>query len=187
MGTCSACFGRRYKREILDIKYRGATIDDVLGFKIDEALDFFSAIPDVAHKLQVLSDIGLGYLELGQPATSLSGGEAQRIKLAAELGRYSDRKTLYVLDEPSSGLHMQDVLLLLKLLQKLVNEGNTVLFIEHHIELLAASDWLIDIGPEAGADGGQIVAEGKPQEVAEIESSHTGHCLREFFEKDTCE
>ena len=186
VGTCSACFGRRYKREILDIKYRGATIDDVLGFKIDEALDFFSAIPDVAHKLQVLSDIGLGYLELGQPATSLSGGEAQRIKLAAELGRYSDRKTLYVLDEPSSGLHMQDVLLLLKLLQKLVNEGNTVLFIEHHIELLAASDWLIDIGPEAGADGGRIVAEGKPQEVAEIESSHTGHYLREFFEKDTC-
>ncbi|MEE3234163.1 MAG: excinuclease ABC subunit UvrA [Candidatus Latescibacterota bacterium] len=182
--VCAFCAGRRYKREIVDVKYRGFSIADVLEFKVDEALEFFSAIPEVARRLQVLSDIGLGYLGLGQPATSLSGGEAQRIKLAAELGRPRHGETLYVLDEPTSGLHMQDVLLLLSLLQRLVDEGNTVLFIEHHLELLAAVDWLIDIGPDAGSEGGKIVAEGIPQEVAEVESSHTGRCLKEFFEKD---
>ena len=181
---CVTCLGRRFKRDILDIKFRGFSIVDVLGFKVDEALEVFSAIPDVARRLQVLSDIGLGYLGLGQSATSLSGGEAQRIKLAAELGRSRHGQTLYALDEPSSGLHMQDVFLLLSLLQRLVDEGNTVLFIEHHIELLAAADWLIDIGPEAGPEGGEIVAEGPPQEVAEVGSSHTGRCLKEFFEKD---
>ena len=154
-----------------------------MNFTIDDALEVFSVVPEVSRRLKILSDVGLGYLCLGQPATSFSGGEAQRVKLASELGRPRHGETLYVLDEPTAGLHMHDVFLLLKLLQRLVREGNTVVFIEHHIELLAAADWLIDIGPDAGDLGGKIIAEGLPREVAEVEASHTGVCLKEFFQE----
>lgn len=181
--VCIACNGCRYKRAILDVKYRGFNIADVLNFTIDDALEVFSVVPEVSRRLKILSDVGLGYLCLGQPATSFSGGEAQRVKLASELGRPRHGETLYVLDEPTAGLHMHDVFLLLKLLQQLVREGNTVVFIEHHIELLAAADWLIDIGPDAGDLGGKIIAEGLPREVAEVEASHTGVCLKEFFQE----
>ncbi len=180
---CGSCGGLRYRSEVLDVCFRDRNIADVLAMSVEEARAFFDAVPDVSRRLEMLVDVGLGYLRLGQEATSFSGGEAQRIKLAAELGRPRQGDTLYLLDEPTTGLHLEDVRLLQRLLQRLVDEGNTVVVVEHHIEFLAAVDWLIDLGPEGGAAGGQIVAAGTPRAVAAIEGSHTGTYLQSHFEE----
>ena len=180
-GECSSCGGLRYRSEVLDVCFRDRHIADVLAMSVDEARAFFDVVPDVSRRLEMLADVGLGYLRLGQDATSFSGGEAQRIKLAAELGRPRQGETLYVLDEPTTGLHLEDVRLLQHLLQRLVDEGNTVIVVEHHIEFLASVDWLIDLGPEGGAAGGRVVAAGIPRTVAATEASHTGTYLRSYF------
>jgi excinuclease ABC subunit A len=181
--VCRSCGGQRYCAEVLDVRFRERHIAAVLEMSVEEARQFFDAIPNVANRLQLLLDVGLGYLRLGQPATSFSGGEAQRVKLAAELGRPRQGDTLYLLDEPTTGLHLEDVRLLLELLQRLVDEGNSVLVTEHHIELLATVDWLIDLGPEAGAAGGRIVAVGTPLQVAANPESRTGSYLRAHFDE----
>ena len=180
---CGACSGKRYKGEILDILYRGKDISEVLEMSVDQALEFFAAIPDIARRLSTLAAVGLGYLLLGQPASSLSGGEAQRVKLAAELGRPQSSRTLYVLDEPTTGLHLEDVRFLFKLLQQLVERGNTVVVVEHHIELIALCDYVIDLGPEGGEGGGWIVAQGDPREVAQVAESWTGRFLHQHFKE----
>ena len=176
--TCEACAGTRYNPSILDVMYNGKTIADVLGMSIDEANKFFKDQPQIASKLQVLVAVGLGYLELGQPATTLSGGEAQRVKLATELARSSTGNTLYILDEPTTGLHFEDVRHLLEVLQALVDKGNTVLVIEHNLDVIKSADWLVDMGPDGGDAGGQIVAQGTPEVVAQVETSLTGQYLK---------
>ncbi|CAJ38076.1 excinuclease ABC subunit UvrA [Methanocella arvoryzae] len=175
---CPACRGRRFKRETLAIKYRGYDISQVLEMTVEEALELFSDVPAIASRLQFMSDVGLGYLKLGQPATTLSGGEAQRLKLARELGRSSTGRTLYLLDEPTTGLHPADTARLLQVLQRLVDAGNSLIVIEHNLDLVKAADWVIDLGPEGGAEGGRLVAEGTPGEVAEVEESYTGQYLK---------
>lgn len=179
--VCPACSGRRYKAEVLDVRFRQHHIAEVLALSVGEAHALFAAVPQVAERLATLSAVGLDYLHLGQPATSFSGGEAQRVKLAAELGRTRQGHALYILDEPTAGLHLEDVRLLLVLLQRLVDEGHTVVVVEHHIEFIAAADWVIDLGPEGGAEGGAIVACGRPQEVAGAAGSHTGAYLQQLF------
>ncbi|HEX6306765.1 MAG TPA: excinuclease ABC subunit UvrA [Longimicrobiales bacterium] len=174
---CDVCRGRRYNRETLEVFYKGRTIADVLDMTVDEALEFFDAVPNIRHKLQTLSDVGLGYIHLGQSATTLSGGEAQRVKLATELSRRDTGRTLYILDEPTTGLHFEDVRLLLHVLHRLVDRGNTVIVIEHNLEVVKTADWIIDLGPEGGAGGGRIVAEGAPEAVAANPVSHTGRFL----------
>jgi excinuclease ABC subunit A len=178
---CDACRGRRYNRETLEVFYRGRTIADVLEMTVDEALEFFDAVPSIRQKLQTLSDVGLGYIHLGQSATTLSGGEAQRVKLATELSRRDTGRTLYILDEPTTGLHFEDVRLLLLVLHRLVERGNTVIVIEHNLEVLKTADWIVDLGPEGGAGGGTIVAEGTPEQVATQPVSHTGRFLAELL------
>ncbi len=180
---CRSCAGCRYRAEVLDVRFRGRSIAEVLEMSVGEALAFFEVIPGVAQRLRLLSEVGLDYLPLGQPATRFSGGEAQRVKLAAELGRPRQGQTLYLLDEPTTGLHIEDIRLLLELLQRLVDEGNTVIVTEHHIELVAAADWIIDLGPEAGDDGGRLVAVGTPREIAAAAESRTGPYLREYLDK----
>ncbi|NLD44190.1 MAG: excinuclease ABC subunit UvrA [Chloroflexi bacterium] len=176
---CEVCHGQRYNREALEIVYKGASIADALNMTVDEALRFFSNIPAISNKLETLRDVGLGYIRLGQPATTLSGGEAQRVKLGRELSRRATGNTLYILDEPTVGLHMADVERLLLVLQRLVEAGNTVIVIEHNLDVIKTADWIIDLGPEGGADGGQLVAEGTPEQVAAHPNSWTGHYLRE--------
>jgi excinuclease ABC subunit A len=176
---CDACRGRRYNRETLEVFWRGRTIADVLDMTVDEALDFFDPVPNIRHKLQTLSDVGLGYIHLGQSATTLSGGEAQRVKLATELSRRDTGRTLYILDEPTTGLHFEDVRMLLTVLHRLVERGNTVVVIEHNLEVIKTADWIIDLGPEGGAGGGLVVAEGTPEAVAANPVSHTGRFLAE--------
>jgi excinuclease ABC subunit A len=176
--TCPVCRGRRFKPETLAVKYRGHDIAQVLDMTVEEALALFADVPAVASRLGVMVDVGLGYLQLGQPATTLSGGEAQRVKLAKEQGRRSGGRTLYLLDEPTTGLHPADTARLLALLQRLVDAGNTVIVVEHNLDLIKAADWLIDLGPEGGAAGGRIIAEGTPEQVAETPGSFTGACLR---------
>lgn len=176
--TCEACGGTRYNPSILDVTYRGKTVADVLSMSITEANEFFADQPPIATKLQVLVAVGLGYLELGQPATTLSGGEAQRVKLATELSRASTGNTLYILDEPTTGLHFEDVRHLLEVLQALVDKGNTVLVIEHNLDVIKSADWLVDLGPDGGAGGGEIVAQGTPEQVSAVERSVTGHYLK---------
>jgi excinuclease ABC subunit A len=176
---CDACRGRRYNRETLEVFYRGRTIADVLDMTVDEALEFFDPVPNIRHKLQTLSDVGLGYIHLGQSATTLSGGEAQRVKLATELSRRDTGRTLYILDEPTTGLHFEDVRMLLTVLHRLVERGNTVVVIEHNLEVVKTADWIIDLGPEGGAGGGLVVAEGTPEAVAANPVSHTGRFLAE--------
>ena len=176
---CDVCRGRRYNRETLEVFYKGRTIADVLDMTVDEALEFFDAVPNIRHKLQTLSDVGLGYIHLGQSATTLSGGEAQRVKLATELSRRDTGRTLYILDEPTTGLHFEDVRMLLHVLHRLVDRGNTVVVIEHNLEVVKTADWIIDLGPEGGAGGGAIVAEGTPETVAANPVSHTGRFLAE--------
>jgi excinuclease ABC subunit A len=175
--SCEVCKGKRYNREALEIHYKGKSIADVLEMTIEEALDFFSAVPNVRAKLQTLFDVGLGYVHLGQPATTLSGGEAQRVKLSTELSRRATGRTLYVLDEPTTGLHFADVEKLLQVLHRLVETGNTVVVIEHNLDVIKTADWIVDLGPEGGARGGRIVAEGTPEEVAKARDSATGEYL----------
>jgi excinuclease ABC subunit A len=190
--TCEACDGKRFKPNVLSIHYRGKTIHDVLQMTVDEALGFFSGSPKLTEKLRLLSSIGLGYLRLGQSATTLSGGEAQRLKIAAELisggglradgdrhrhSRSQSPGVLYIMDEPTTGLHVEDIKKLLAMLQKLVNSGNTVVVVEHNLDVIKSADWIIDLGPEGGAAGGHIVAEGRPEQVAKVAGSHTGRFL----------
>ncbi len=176
---CPACHGRRFTRETLAVRYREHDISQVLDLTVEEALALFQDVPAARSRLQVLSDVGLGYLQLGQPATTLSGGEAQRIKLAKELGRRATGRTLYLLDEPTTGLHLADTAHLLGVLQRLVDAGNTVLVVEHNLELVRAADWVIDLGPEGGAAGGRLIAEGTPEQIARVPGSYTGQGLRE--------
>ena len=175
---CEVCDGRRYNREALEIEFKGKNIADVLSMTVTEALEFFSNIPRVRNRLQTMYDVGLGYIRLGQPATQLSGGEAQRVKLSTELSKRATGRTLYILDEPTTGLSFEDCAHLLRVLQRLVDAGNTVVLIEHHLDLIKSADWIVDLGPGAGEDGGRLVAEGTPEEVAEMDHSHTGRWLR---------
>lgn len=178
---CDVCKGKRYNRETLDILYKGKNISDVLDMTVDEAYEFFENIPTIRRKLQLLKDIGLGYIKLGQPATTLSGGEAQRIKLARELSKKETGRTLYLLDEPTTGLHMDDVKKLIDILQRLVDKGNTVVVIEHNLDVIKCADWIIDLGPEGGERGGYVVAVGPPEEIAQREGSYTGQYLRKVL------
>ena len=180
--TCEVCKGRRYNRETLEVRYKDRSIADVLEMSVDEALEFFQNIPVISRHMQTLSDVGLGYIKLGQPAPTLSGGEAQRIKLASELPKRATGNTLYVLDEPTTGLHFEDIRKLLTVLQRLVSTGNTVLVIEHNLDVIKTADWLIDLGPEGGDDGGTIVAAGSPEDVAMDPASYTGQFLAEVLD-----
>jgi excinuclease ABC subunit A len=175
--TCEQCKGRRYNRETLEIKYRGKSIADVLDLTVDQALPLLENFPPIAGKLRTLQDVGLGYIELGQSATTLSGGEAQRVKLAKELSRRGTGRTLYILDEPTTGLHFADTHKLLDVLNKLVDQGNTVVIIEHNLDVIKSADHVIDLGPEGGAAGGRIVAQGTPEDVAKRRESYTGQFL----------
>ena len=181
---CEVCHGTRYNSETLEVEYKGKNIADVLNMTVTEALDFFSAIPKIRRKLQTIQDVGLGYVKLGQPATILSGGEAQRMKLAAELHRQSHGKSFYILDEPTTGLHMDDIKRLLAVLQRLVDAGNTVLVIEHDLDVVKSADWLIDLGPEGGEAGGYVVATGTPEQVAKVKESYTGQYLAPMLKRD---
>ncbi|HVH94019.1 MAG TPA: excinuclease ABC subunit A, partial [Nocardioidaceae bacterium] len=179
---CEVCHGARYNRETLEVHYKGKTIAEVLDMPIEEAVDFFEAIPAINRHLRTLVDVGLGYVRLGQPAPTLSGGEAQRVKLAAELQKRSTGRTVYVLDEPTTGLHFEDIRKLLLVLGRLVDQGNTVLVIEHNLDVIKTADWLVDMGPEGGNRGGLVVAEGTPEEVAADPNSYTGQFLLPLLE-----
>ena len=178
---CEVCKGKRYNRETLQILWKGHSIADVLDMSVTEALTFFENQPPIARVLQTLFDVGLGYIRLGQPAPTLSGGEAQRVKLASELGKRSTGSTFYILDEPTTGLHFEDVRKLLGVLQRLVDAGNTVLVIEHNLDVVKSADWIIDLGPEGGDEGGRVVAVGSPEDVAQVPDSYTGKFLREIL------
>jgi len=180
---CEVCGGSRYNRETLEITYKSRNVADILGMSVDEACRFFRNVPGVADKLDALADVGLGYLRLGQSATMLSGGEAQRVKLAAELARKSTGNTLYILDEPTTGLHFADIHKLLEVLFKLRDAGNTLIVIEHNLEMIKCADWIVDLGPEGGDGGGRIVAEGPPESIIRAPESHTGHYLARMFGK----
>ena len=180
---CEVCEGRRYNREALEILFKGKSIAEVLNMTVAEASDFFSAIPKVNNKLSTMRDVGLGYIRLGQPATTLSGGEAQRVKLATELSKRSTGRTLYILDEPTTGLSFEDAYALLRVLHRLVDAGNTVVLIEHHLDLIKNADWLIDLGPGAGDKGGEIVAIGPPEAIVADEHSITGQWLAPMLAK----
>jgi excinuclease ABC subunit A len=178
---CDVCKGKRYNRETLEIHFRGRSIADVLDMTVDEGLDYFKAVPAIRNKLDTLQRVGLGYVHLGQQATTLSGGEAQRVKLAKELSRRATGKTLYILDEPTTGLHFDDVRKLLDVLQALVIAGNTVIVIEHNLEVIKTADWIIDLGPEGGDKGGRVVAAGTPEDVAATPGSYTGEYLAAYL------
>ena len=179
---CETCNGKRYKREILEVRYRGKSISDVLNLSINEAVDFFSNIPAILHKIKTLQDVGLGYITLGQSSTTLSGGEAQRVKLASELSKKDTGNTFYILDEPTTGLHFEDVRILLLVLQQLVDKGNTVVVIEHNMDIIKAADYILDLGPEGGKKGGNIVAEGTPLQISKNTNSITGTFLKKEME-----
>jgi len=181
--TCDECHGKRYNRETLEITFKDKSIADVLDMTVAEGADFFRAVPAVRDKLVTLERVGLGYIHIGQQATTLSGGEAQRVKLAKELSKRATGRTLYLLDEPTTGLHFHDVAKLLEVLHELVEQGNTVVVIEHNLDVIKTADWIIDLGPEGGDGGGRLVAEGTPEEVAEVEASHTGQYLRPMLVK----
>ncbi|HEX6007804.1 MAG TPA: excinuclease ABC subunit UvrA, partial [Burkholderiales bacterium] len=178
---CDVCHGKRYNRETLEIEYKGKSIHEVLGMTVEQATEFFSAVPVIARKLQTLLDVGLGYITLGQSATTLSGGEAQRVKLSLELSKRDTGRTLYILDEPTTGLHFHDIDLLLRVLQRLRDHGNTVVVIEHNLDVIKTADWIIDMGPEGGDGGGQVIAVGTPEEVAKDKGSHTGRYLKQVL------
>jgi excinuclease ABC subunit A len=174
---CEVCRGSRYNRETLDVHYKGRTIAEVLDMPIEEASEFFAAIPAISRHLTTLVDVGLGYVRLGQPAPTLSGGEAQRVKLASELAKRSTGRTVYILDEPTTGLHFEDIRKLLGVLGRLVDAGNSVIVIEHNLDVIKSADWIIDLGPEGGGGGGRVIAEGTPEQVAGDAESHTGRFL----------
>lgn len=180
---CEVCKGARYNRETLEVKYKGKSIADVLDMVVDDAVEFFKSIPKIHRKLETLQQVGLGYIRLGQPATTLSGGEAQRVKLATELARRSTGKTLYILDEPTTGLHAEDIRKLLDVLQKLVDAGDTVVVIEHNLDVIKTADHIIDLGPEGGVSGGTIVGTGTPEQIAKMPASYTGKFLAPVLAK----
>ena len=179
---CEVCKGERYNRETLQVKYKDKSIADILDMNVEEALEFFENIPSIKRKLETLMDVGLSYIKLGQPSTQLSGGEAQRIKLATELSKRPTGKTLYILDEPTTGLHMADVDKLIQVLQRLADTGNTIVVIEHNLDVIKTCDYIIDLGPEGGDKGGKIIAKGTPREVSQVEDSYTGQFLKKYFE-----
>jgi excinuclease ABC subunit A len=176
--NCEVCHGTRYNAETLEIHYRGKSIADVLSMTVEEALAFFENFPRIAQMLKAINDVGLSYVKIGQPSTQLSGGEAQRVKLATELGKTATGHTLYVLDEPTTGLHFADIHNLLNVLNRLADMGNTILVIEHNLDVIKCADWLIDMGPEGGEGGGQVIAQGPPEQIVEVEGSHTAEYLR---------
>ncbi len=176
---CEDCQGKRYNRETLEVRYKGKSINDVLEMTINQAVEFFENIPAIIQKIRTVKEVGLGYIKLGQQSTTISGGEAQRVKLASELSKRDTGKTLYILDEPTTGLHFEDVNVLLQVLQKLVNKGNTVLVIEHNMEVIKVADYIVDLGPEGGERGGEIICKGTPEEVADCAESYTGQYLKE--------
>jgi len=182
---CEVCHGARYNRETLEVHFKGKTIAQVLDMPIEEALHFFEAVPAIARHLKTLVEVGLGYVRMGQSAPTLSGGEAQRVKLAAELQKRSTGRTVYVLDEPTTGLHFEDIRKLLSVLQSLVDKGNTVIVIEHNLDVIKTADWVIDMGPEGGSGGGTVVATGTPEEVASVPGSHTGSFLASMLPSAT--
>ena len=178
---CETCKGARYNRETLEVKFKGQSIADVLDMTVEAAQDFFKAVPSIREKMDALMRVGLGYIKVGQQATTLSGGEAQRVKLSKELSKRSTGRTLYILDEPTTGLHFEDVRKLLEVLHELVDQGNSIIVIEHNLDVVKTADHIIDIGPEGGDGGGQVVAKGKPEEVAKVSKSHTGRYLKEML------
>lgn len=182
---CEVCKGKRYNRETLEVKYKGKSIADVLEMTVNEACEFFEPLPKIYRKIKTLQDVGLGYIKLGQPATTLSGGEAQRVKLATELSRKSTGKTLYILDEPTTGLHIADIHKLLGVLNRLVEAGDSVVVIEHNLDVIKSADYIIDLGPEGGKNGGRIVAKGTPEEVAKVKESYTGQFLQKMLQKES--
>ena len=182
---CDVCHSKRYNRETLEIRYKGMSIHEVLGMTVEQAYEFFKAVPTVAKKLSTLLDVGLGYITLGQSATTLSGGEAQRVKLALELSKRDTGRTLYILDEPTTGLHFQDIQLLLTVIHRLRDHGNTVVVIEHNLDVIKTADWIIDLGPEGGEGGGQIVAQGTPEQIAQSTAGYTGHYLKQTLANAT--
>ena len=180
---CEVCEGKRYNRETLEVKYKGKSIYDVLDMTVEEALEFFKNVPSIHRKIQTLYDVGLSYVKLGQPSTELSGGEAQRIKLATELSKRSTGKTIYILDEPTTGLHFADVHKLIEILRRLSDGGNTVVVIEHNLDVIKTADYIIDMGPEGGDGGGTVIAQGTPEEVAQIPESYTGQYVKKYLGK----
>ena len=180
---CEVCGGKRYNRETLEVKYKGKSIYDVLDMTVEEAVPFFENVPSIRRKIETLYDVGLSYVKLGQPSTTLSGGEAQRIKLATELSKRSTGKTIYILDEPTTGLHFADVHKLVDILRKLTESGNTVVVIEHNLDVIKTADYIIDIGPEGGDGGGTVIAEGTPEQVAKNPASYTGIYIKKMLEK----
>jgi excinuclease ABC subunit A len=182
---CEVCHGARYNRETLEVLYKNKSVAEVLDLPIEEALEFFESVPPIARHLRTLVEVGLGYVRMGQSAPTLSGGEAQRVKLAAELQKRSTGRTVYVLDEPTTGLHFEDIRKLLGVLQGLVEKGNSVIVIEHNLDVIKSADWLIDMGPEGGSGGGHVVATGTPEEVAGVAASHTGRFLAGMLERTT--
>ena len=182
---CDTCKGTRYNRETLEVRYKDKNIADVLDMTVEEGCDFFENIQTIRSKLITLKHVGLGYIKIGQQATTLSGGEAQRIKLAKELSKRSTGRTLYILDEPTTGLHAHDIKKLLDILQAFVNTGNTVVVIEHNLDVIKTADWVVDMGPEGGVEGGEIIAEGTPEKVSETKGSYTGQFLKDILFKDT--
>jgi excinuclease ABC subunit A len=181
--TCEECKGARYNRETLDVKFKGKSIADVLDMTVEDAVEFFKAVPPIRDKMAMLAEVGLGYVKVGQQATTLSGGEAQRVKLAKELSRRATGNTLYILDEPTTGLHFEDVRKLLEVLHALVEQGNSVVVIEHNLDVIKTADWIIDLGPEGGVKGGEIIAEGPPEVIAKAEASYTGRYLTPLLAK----
>src|SRR5881398_1186239 len=180
---CETCKGARYNRETLEVRFKGKSIADVLDMSVEEALRFFSKIPKLRRRLQTLHDVGLDYMRLGQPATTLSGGEAQRVKLAAELCKVATGTTLYILDEPTTGLHFADIQRLLEVLDRLVDAGNSVVVIEHNLDVIKVADWIVDLGPEGGEAGGEVIATGTPEDIADVDESFTGQFLRHILPK----
>ena len=183
MVPCEVCHGKRYNRETLEVRFKGKTIADVLDMTVNNAVEFFENVPTILHKIKVLQEVGLGYITLGQPSTTLSGGESQRVKLATELARVETGNTLYVLDEPTTGLHFEDIRVLLGVLNKLVDRGNTVIVIEHNLDIIKCADYIIDLGPEGGDKGGYILSTGTPEELIQVEKSYTAKYLRKELDR----
>jgi len=181
---CDVCKGKRFNRETLEVKYKNKNISDILDMTVDDAKEFFSAIPSIKNKLNLVSEVGLGYIKLGQPATTLSGGEAQRIKLSKELSKRGTGKTLYILDEPTTGLHFEDISKLLEVLQALVEQGNSIIVIEHNLDVIKTADWIIDLGPDGGDGGGEIIAEGTPEQIAKSGIGYTSKYLKRALENN---